>query len=224
MAHPDFTESDLDRLEAYLLAPERVDSTLPPDAVQGLLCAVVSAPAPIAPETWIPAALGADHRFASEAEAAEISDLLLRFRDDTARQLNAGEGFDFILYGAEDDNDMDLWCEGYLEGVELADPSWDEASDPADVDEMLFPFLALSGRLREAMLERGEPEMSIEDERRMLAEFREGLADDVIAIRSFWFEKSIPPTVRREAPKVGRNDPCPCGSGKKHKNCCGAGA
>ena len=29
------------------------------------------------------------------------------------------------------------------------------------------------------------------------------------------------PPVRREMPKVGRNDPCPCGSGKKFKNCCG---
>ena len=28
-------------------------------------------------------------------------------------------------------------------------------------------------------------------------------------------------TVRRTVPKVGRNDPCPCGSGKKYKNCCG---
>lgn len=28
-------------------------------------------------------------------------------------------------------------------------------------------------------------------------------------------------TVRRTAPKVGRNDPCPCGSGKKYKQCCG---
>jgi tetratricopeptide (TPR) repeat protein len=28
--------------------------------------------------------------------------------------------------------------------------------------------------------------------------------------------------VRREAPKVGRNDPCPCGSGRKYKRCCGA--
>ena len=27
--------------------------------------------------------------------------------------------------------------------------------------------------------------------------------------------------IRREIPKVGRNDPCPCGSGKKFKNCCG---
>ena len=30
-----------------------------------------------------------------------------------------------------------------------------------------------------------------------------------------------PPPVRREAPKIGRNDPCPCGSGQKHKKCCG---
>jgi SEC-C motif domain protein len=30
--------------------------------------------------------------------------------------------------------------------------------------------------------------------------------------------------VTRAAPKVGRNDPCPCGSGKKYKRCCGARA
>ncbi len=32
-----------------------------------------------------------------------------------------------------------------------------------------------------------------------------------------------PVTVRRKEKKVGRNDPCPCGSGKKYKKCCGAG-
>jgi hypothetical protein len=31
-------------------------------------------------------------------------------------------------------------------------------------------------------------------------------------------------TVRREEPKVGRNDHCPCGSGKKYKKCCGGKA
>jgi uncharacterized protein YecA (UPF0149 family) len=31
-------------------------------------------------------------------------------------------------------------------------------------------------------------------------------------------------TITREAPKVGRNDPCPCGSGKKYKKCHGANA
>ena len=31
-----------------------------------------------------------------------------------------------------------------------------------------------------------------------------------------------PGTQRNEGPKIGRNDPCPCGSGKKYKKCCGA--
>ena len=33
-----------------------------------------------------------------------------------------------------------------------------------------------------------------------------------------------PQTVQREAPKIGRNDPCTCGSGKKYKKCCGTAA
>ncbi|HTG14601.1 MAG TPA: SEC-C metal-binding domain-containing protein [Blastocatellia bacterium] len=28
--------------------------------------------------------------------------------------------------------------------------------------------------------------------------------------------------MRNKGPRVGRNDPCPCGSGKKYKKCCGA--
>ena len=32
----------------------------------------------------------------------------------------------------------------------------------------------------------------------------------------------IQPAPVRTGPKIGRNDPCTCGSGKKYKNCCGA--
>ena len=37
-------------------------------------------------------------------------------------------------------------------------------------------------------------------------------------------EQIAGPPVRREGPKVGRNDPCSCGSGKKYKKCCGVAA
>ena len=40
--------------------------------------------------------------------------------------------------------------------------------------------------------------------------------------RWFYLNGHEPPQ-RRELPKVGRNDPCPCGSGRKFKKCCGAG-
>ncbi|MCL4534404.1 MAG: SEC-C metal-binding domain-containing protein [Bacteroidetes bacterium] len=36
-------------------------------------------------------------------------------------------------------------------------------------------------------------------------------------------ERLLNPPVALAAPKVGRNDPCPCGSGKKYRRCCGNG-
>ena len=38
-----------------------------------------------------------------------------------------------------------------------------------------------------------------------------------------WPQSSFPTMPYIAPPKVGRNDPCPCGSGKKYKNCCGRG-
>ncbi|MBK1707338.1 SEC-C metal-binding domain-containing protein [Halochromatium glycolicum] len=37
-------------------------------------------------------------------------------------------------------------------------------------------------------------------------------------------EQMLNPPVPITSTKVGRNDPCPCGSGKKYKKCCGSGA
>jgi len=52
--------------------------------------------------------------------------------------------------------------------------------------------------------------------------------DDVVAAVADLYELTADSryhvdTVRRETPKVGRNDPCPCGSGRKYKQCHGAG-
>ena len=51
-------------------------------------------------------------------------------------------------------------------------------------------------------------------------EIRQQQKQDYILSRG----EDVPPsqTVKREGQKVGRNDPCPCGSGKKYKKCCGA--
>jgi uncharacterized protein len=214
------SESELDRLEQYLNEPERADSTLPLDMVQGVLAAVASGPSPVPREAWIAGILGESPVFASGEEEREINALLDRFAEDTARQINEADGFDFILYGEEDD--LAPWAEGYLQGVELAEPRWDEVADAEDLDNILFPFLALTGDAKQLALESGEEWMSDEEETRMLADIRESFASHLFDVRDYFFRKSIPGTVRRDSPKVGRNDLCPCGSGKKYKNCHGA--
>ena len=57
-------------------------------------------------------------------------------------------------------------------------------------------------------------------ERRMVAQHASAGGGDGQAAA----EPEKPKTVRREQPKVGRNEPCPCGSGKKYKKCHGATA
>jgi uncharacterized protein len=218
-----FTDADLDRLERYLQADERADHTLPADAIQGLLAAVVSAPAPIPAERWRPWVLGEEATFADAAEREEIEGLLDRFLEATARQLNEDVGFDFVLYGEEGtEEEFAAWCEGYLMGVELAEPGWAEVADEDLVEEMLLPFFVLSGRWQEARAEAGEPELTETEEGELMEEMRELLADTVLGNRRYWFEHNIPAPMRRAQPKVGRNDPCPCGSGRKYKSCHGA--
>ncbi len=215
------TPADLDRLESLLSAPHLQDSmTL--DALQGLFCAVASSPAPIPPERWLPSALG-KHTFASAEEEKEITDLLLRFAADTARAVADEQGLDVISYPAEEgEEELAVWCEGYLVGVALAEPDWYSAGEPEDVEEMLFPFMALSGRLKEHALESGEPWPDEKDEAKLMEGAREVFYDTVEEAFKYWFESRVNRVPqKREAPKVGRNDPCPCGSGKKFKACCG---
>jgi SEC-C motif-containing protein len=67
---------------------------------------------------------------------------------------------------------------------------------------------------------------------RFLARYREkGVVRDHLEDARFERENGVwkfvtgtQPPSRRAAPKVGRNDPCPCGSGKKFKKCCGEAA
>lgn len=186
---PPFSDSDLDKLEAYLHAPSRIDTTLPADAMQGLLAAVVSAPDPIPPERWMAAILGEDHQFTDPEEEREVKKLLRGFHDATRRQLDEGEGFDFILYAeTEGPEEFADWCEGYLMGVELADPPWDEVAEPRDVDEMLFPFFALTGRWKEGSLERGEAWLEPAEEATLMKGMRDRLADAVLENRQFFRE------------------------------------
>ena len=69
--------------------------------------------------------------------------------------------------------------------------------------------------------------------RNMMLKEQKGLFEDVAAELQHINEKIIEEkrelpgkghTIVRMSPKVGRNEPCPCGSGKKYKNCCGKNA
>jgi len=63
------------------------------------------------------------------------------------------------------------------------------------------------------MLSRVQIQMRPPVERQSVREMPSGLNEDDLAATAAAAEK--------HKPEVGRNDPCPCGSGKKYKDCCG---
>jgi hypothetical protein len=133
-----------------------------------------------------------------------------------------------------------LWLA--CEGLER-EPSqvWNSlAADSADIEAMpLFPELRRAyddGLIEPQFMARSElDEVEAAPRGRLLAATRDRHPpiDDVVEATSWWgpfedrpasavpAEPDVPAEPYRASPKVGRNEPCPCGSGRKFKKCCG---
>ncbi len=216
--------SELDRLEQLLISDLFHEEAMPLDMLQGLFCAVASAPDLISPSNWLPVALGDNPVYATNEQAQEVLDLVMRFYSQTVQEIDEGHGITLYVFPGEDGgDDLATWCDGFLEGVVLSQTDWYEHGDPERVEELLFPFMLLSGRLREAAEEAGDPLPDTDEERAMHDEAANSMGESIAAVYSYWLDKRISHApIRRDGPKVGRNDPCPCGSGKKYKSCHGS--
>jgi uncharacterized protein len=213
------SESEQAELEALLDSDIFRGEAMRLDELQGLFVAVASAPDLIAPSDWMPEALGESPDFADTAQAQQVLELVMRFYNQSVRAAATGE-FDLVLYRTESgETDYAAWCGGYLIGVDLAETDWYEIGDPDEVGELLFPLLVLADALPDEERRAIKPA----EWRRLVRSCEESLAETLVRIHDYWLVLRTPPaTVRREAPKTGRNDPCPCGSGRKFKQCCGA--
>ena len=213
----EFAEGDLDRLEALLDAPPLSGTALGADALQGMLVALSIGPDEALPERWQDAALGAEPGEPA-APSPELAALLERFAADTQRRARDGT-LSLLLYGLRRGRaDYRSWCRGFLLGVELSGAGWYYAADADDVDELLFPIHVLAGELSDQERASYTPAAW----RRLVLDAEANLDQTLSRLRDYWAIVRAPPqTVRRAMPKTGRNDPCPCGSGRKFKQCCG---
>ena len=225
------TEPELDRLNAFLLEriPEDADANYTEDTDEGILdiseldgflTAIVSGPVTIVPSQWLPAVWG-DYEpvWNTEKEFEDIFTLLMRHMNDIAATLiEQPEYFEALFLERVTEEKtytiVDEWCEGYLRGVALAAAQWDSAG--AEMAVLLTPIRAFTG----ATNWRGHDLSADEKEN-----IRNAIEPNVREIHAWWLARrseDAPPMQpqRRLEPRVGRNDPCPCGSGKKYKKCC----
>ena len=198
------SDKEFDELDNFLLSDRCPEGAMTLDTLHGYLTAIAIGPSTIMPAEWLPRVWGeegASPKWKNGKEEARIVNLIMRFMNEVLITFEvAPREFEPLYVEHEVDGesliDAEAWCWGFWEGMDLRPGSWDDIWD-SEAGPLMRPIYLLGADEIEANLP---------------------------GIHRFWLprRKAAVETVRRDEPKVGRNDDCPCGSGKKFKKCCGA--
>ena len=229
--------SELDALLAQVPEPlEPLDVVM----LDGFLAAIVVQPELIDAERWLPYVFDAGgHRWGEaelSPEQARARELIARRQAAINRALAEYGSFDPLILEPDEEDDAEAggapgldattrailpWVAGFEFAASIF-PGLGDLGDDAVATTLarLYRFLPADGDEEQAtvaLVAKERPLDSLDD---AIAEVIACVADLYDLTEPLRYQVE---TVRRAAPKVGRNDPCPCGSGRKFKHCHGAG-
>lgn len=205
-----------DTLEYFFDKYASDDSILTLTELDGFLAGLACAPEALMPSQWLPAMWGGERAMPDWEEQEEIEEfhealmvvynsVMAEFMDDDYIARIYGENGQFMM--------VDEWCDGFLRAVRLYGLLAPE--DQAFLDKQLEPIRVFC--TREGVDELLEMTPQQWQQQAALIE------PNVHALRQHFFNRQVTrartPMMLTE-PRAGRNDPCPCGSGKKFKKCC----
>lgn len=227
------SESDYDQLDRFL---ERFhhEQAMNLEMLDGFFTALHCAPDMISPSACLPEIWGGEEildkeSFESNEQLNVFLELVLRHWNDVLYRLKTEDVFLPILLDNESNgfftgND---WAKGFMRGMDYHRDAWSDLMDDENEGGALVPILALYHE------QDTDPDMRPYKEP-VSEELREKLLVSLCAgvmrvyryfaphrQKSAQLAKNQTGMFRRRQAKVGRNDPCPCGSGKKYKKCCG---
>ena len=220
------TDTELDQLSA-ILARFGDERSMNLEQLDGFLAALICGPELVPPSKYLPEIWGDQTVFEDASSAQAFMSLLMRHWNSIANTLNSGEAYLPLLLedesGIAHGND---WANGFLRGMEFGKEDWTLLLEDEENGGSLVPIFALANE------HNPDPELRTYHQP-ISAELREqlimGAAAGTMQIYHYFkaqrFLHNDPlgnmTTSHRTMPKIGRNDPCPCGSGKKFKQCCG---
>jgi uncharacterized protein len=219
------SEVELERLAAFLSGLKNKNA-LSLEGLDGFFCALVAGPDLVAPSEYLPVVWGGElpdeNAFESEEAASALIMLLMRHWNAIIAEFET-DGVYQPLFDDPDERGVPgrRWAQGFMRGVELRRRSWAGIfNEETEGLTMVIPIVAGEadpGFPKEAMTAEKTQETAVymaAGASRAYRYFSERRRSSARVARE---EK----TYRRVEPKVGRNEPCPCGSGKKFKQCCG---
>jgi uncharacterized protein len=219
--------SYLDELDQVLL--DLPESAMLLSELDGYLTGVWVCPELIMPSVWLPPIWNAHQdeveedqpAFASAEQAQVVVSLVMEHYNQIGRSLRRGPGhYEPVLETDTRTKETlwELWAAGFERALALRPESWaavTKSHDPYAVEALTGLLNLVDIATREGVDPAAPNELTDK-----APELIPGWIEALHAWRTKHDGGSGP---MRTAPqgKVGRNDPCPCGSGKKYKKCCG---
>jgi uncharacterized protein len=196
------------------------------EELDGFFAALITGPDMVMPSEYYREVFGGEMsdvcEFGSLDEANEILGLMMRHWNTIAGTLFKGEVYVPLLL--QDENGVahgNDWAHGFMRGTLMRHDGWLELVNDEKHGGCLIPMMMLHHEHDTDPKMRPKP-ISPEQREDVIVHMAAGL---VQAYRYFRAHRQVNASAhksepRRNAPKVGRNDPFPCGSGKKYKRCC----
>ncbi|CAI09106.1 UPF0149 family protein [Aromatoleum aromaticum] len=222
-------DAEFEALEELLTSDAVPEDCMDLEMLDGYLVAVLASPQRIAPERWLPevwSAHGEDASFGSGSRMQRAIGLVRRYYNELATTIGEPEGWEPFCYAASDGDSLRIgeeWIEGFAQGLELWSDDWDREvpEDAAQVvrdaiDTMMAPWAdeAAASAADDAMRLQWL-EIAVTSVGQIIGQWRPlGLAPVELL--------SVDEPAAPAPASAGRNEACPCGSGKKYKKCCGA--
>ncbi len=217
-----FASDWIEELDEFLLSDQTPDDCLQLSDLDGFLTGVVIGPELIMPSEWMPVIWQGEPDFETTEQAERIMGIIMARYNEIIQQMDDEPGaFEPIFYEAPDGSVLAAdWAEGFMEAIGLRVDAWDALFEDEDARLLIGPIMAyLHDKDGKPFID-GSPEEMI----KLREESAQSLPNAIKGIHDFWKARRQPasPAGRPAGKKVGRNEPCPCGSGHKYKRCCGA--
>jgi uncharacterized protein len=233
------SNAELAELDELLASVPEDRDPLDVTMLDGFLAGVLLQPDTVLPSAWLPLVFDAEGRevtFAGDHATIErIVGLVMRRFNELAAHIAAREPFDPIVFELEDDERnvlagkdaigaLEPWVAGFMNALS-AFPALLDRLDSSEAGGD-----ALTGILRHLPVDpddtSDEALLFARDKAAMeqevpLADLDHAIDELVACVMDIADVARPRRPMARTGPKVGRNDPCPCGSGRKFKNCHG---
>jgi uncharacterized protein len=205
----------------FLTSPAATATVMRPLQLDGYLTGLIVAPDLIPPSLWIDGLWGEDEPVFDTTEQLQtaLGSVMAHYNAIIEHINKLGPNYRPMFIDEQGNADLDqahVWVRGFWQAMALVPDAWSALAEEERTQILIEPFITF---VDPDQIGAGPIPDNIDEIRRDSADL---IPRVLPALRKLVQIRAARPQTHQTTPrKTGRNQPCPCGSGKKYKRCCG---